>query len=364
MRKRNLTIGLFVLLLAVASTTAVANDQIISTVTIPAGQPLPEIVNNGVPSGTIQLWYSYVGNSFPCGQFAQFNVGLTDVAGISGKSPTYPVEFDLVQSGVGTPVQFFSDAPASPSPSSFSVSAPGWSSSSLVTVFINCSQLGAPADGQDIVGNLNEQTNPQGAHLDTISTIQVHIKLVYPTACLKLYSFESDQDTGVLLSSVVVIANKSGSVKSTNPGSLSVDALVANTCPSSQSFDLLVGLDPDWETIPNNNPGNATFTYTTAGEFDPSTYNLSAFGAGTPQGEKLCLTNVTLAASDSFLTRVHSAIVSGISIGSLPGDADFDFSAALYPANTSCSGTLLGTSIVGPSNPASSVLTYTVQQAH
>jgi hypothetical protein len=361
MRKETLTIGLFVLLLAVASTTAVANDQIISTVTIPAGQQrVPDIVNNGVPSGTIQLWYSYIGTSFPCGQFAQFNLGLVDMPGTSGRSPSYPVDLGLVQSGNGTPVQFFSNSPVSPNPALFTVSGPGWSSSSLVTVFIDCSQLSAPADGQDIVGNLNEQTNPQGAHLDTISTIQVHIKLVFPTACLKLYSFESDQDTGVLLSSVVVNANKFGSVRSTSPGSLSVDALVVNTCPSPQSFDLAVGLDSDWETVPNNNPGNATFTYMEIGEVDPSTYSLAAFGTGTPQGEKLCLTNVTVPAGDSLLTRVHSAIVSVISVGSLPGDGDFDFSAALYTANTSCSGALLGTSIVDPSNPASSVLTYTV----
>jgi hypothetical protein len=45
--------------------------------------------------------------------------------------------------------------------------------------------------------------------------------------------------------------------------------------------------------------------------------NLAAFGAGTPQGEAVCLSNVTLASGDSFLATVHSAIMSGITVGSL-----------------------------------------------
>jgi len=350
-----------------SSTAAFANDQVTSTVS--NSSPAAVIVNNGVPSGTIQLWYTYVGASLPCGTtpFATFNLGLADTAGSNGKAPTYPVELDLGQSGSGTPVQF------SPAPATFSVTGPGWSGSSTVSVYINCANLAAagnPYDGQEVVGNLNESTVPEGSHLDTISTIQVHIKLVIPsaTACLKLYSFQTDQDSGVLLNSISVVANKKNgsftTVKSTNPGTLSVDGLVVNSCPASQSFDLEVGLDANWQTIPYNNPGNATFTYSAlTGDIDLSTFNLAAFGTGTPAGEALCLQNVSLSTGDAFLATVHSAITSGLAVSSLP-TANFTFLANLRTATTSpasCgSGALLPTSVVSPTNPATSLLPYTV----
>jgi hypothetical protein len=340
------------LFLALASTAAFANDQIVSTVSNSSTGPQAVIVNNGVPSGTIQLWYTYVASSFPCGQFSQFNLALQDLAGSNGQHPSYPVQLNLAQSGSGTPVQFSAD------PNSFNVTGPGWSANSTVNVSINCSNLGTPYDGQQIDGNLNEQTMPAGSHLDTISTIQVHIKLVLPSAaCLKLYSFETDQDSGSLLTSVDVVVNRSGSVKATNPGTLSVDGLVVNTCSSTQILDLSVGLDPKWQTIPNNNPGNATFTYDISGEIDPTTLGVVAFGSGTPAGQTTCLRNVTLPAGDSFLATIHSAIMSGLSVTSLPADRDFDFSAGLYSAGSSCTGGLLDN--VSPANPVASTMAFT-----
>jgi hypothetical protein len=340
---------------ALASTLAFANDKLTSSVTIPTGQPTPVIVNNGVPNGTIQLWYTYIGTSFPCGTFATFTLNLQDAVG-SGAAPSYPVTLNLAQSGSGTPVQL------SASPSAFSVSDATWNGSSTVAVSIDCTKLGAPADGQDIVGNLNESTTPSGSHLDTISTIQVHIKLAFPSAsaCLKLYSFVTEQDTGTLLNTVSVVKKKSnGTVTSTNPGTISADGMVVNTCPDPETFDLGIGLDKNWQTIPSNNPGNATFTYTETGEVDPANFSLAAFGSGTPQGETPCLGNVTLASGDSFLATVHSQIISGNSASNLP--TAFSFSASLSTANTSCSsGSYLPTTLVSPGNPVTDSLPYTI----
>ena len=347
-------IGLLVLALAMASTAAFANDQITSTVSRISG-PIPIIVNNGVPSGTIRLDYIVVGNSIPCGQFATFRLDLQAGPGTNGKSPTYPVELDLAQSGNGTAVQF------TPSPSTFSVSDNAWSGSSIVTVSIDCSSLADPSDGQTIDGQLNVSTTPSGAHLDTISTIQVHITLAFPNAaaCLKLYSFETEQDSSTLLNSVVVVEKKTGSVSSTNPGTISVDALVVNTCGVSETFDLgLAGVGPgySWQTIPLNNPGNATFSYNETGEADDPSISFVLPTGGTPQGQSLCLSNVTLEPGDSYLTTVHSAISSPLSLPATPGT--FGFSASLYTVS-GCSSLL--PTIVGPSNPAPSTLSYTVQ---
>lgn len=354
--KRTYMIFSLALLLAAASGTAWANDEIDSTVTIPAGQPTPIIKNNGVETGTIQLIYT--ATSCAVGPFAQFSLNLKDVAGTTGTSPTYPITLSLKDDGKGT------DAQASPSPNSFSVTGPSgtWSDSSLVTINItSCSNF---KDGAPLIANLQEST-PSGSHLDTITSVNVHINAVVSSACLNLYSFETNQDTGSLLTSVSVNANK-GSVKSTSPGQASVDALVANTCGSQLSFDLQVGLDPQWQTNPSGNPGNATFTYTTAGELDPVTdfsliTSLINSGTGTPQHEVLCLQNVNLAAGDSFLATVHSEIISGIAVSSLPSDGDFDFSATIFAPGSSCGTAYATPSIISPSNPATSTLTYTVK---
>jgi hypothetical protein len=339
--------------LALAGASAFANDQITSSVT-PLTGPTPVIVNNGVPSGTIQLWYTNIGTSFPCGTFATFTLNLQDAAG-SGQHPSYPVALNLAQSGNGTPVQL------SANPSAFSVSDATWNGSSTVTVSIDCTKLEAPADGQDIVGNLNVSTAPSGSHLDTISTIQVHIKLVIPsaTACLKLYSFVTDPDTGLVLDTISVVKNHAGNVTATNPGIVSADGLVVNACPDPETFGLGIGLDISFSTNPSNNAGNATFTYNETGELDPSASGFTVpTSGGTVQGETLCLNNVTLASGDSYLATVHSQINSGISASSLP--VSFQFGASLSTASTSCSpGSYLPTSLVSP-NPATSTLPYNV----
>lgn len=355
MKVKVLLIAPFVLMFAVLSTSALANDQIISTVTNSASGPSAIIVNNGVPSGTIQLWYTYVGSAYPCGQFATFNLALQDNLGTRGQAPTYPVELDLAQSGNGTPVQF------SPPPdaAAFSVTA-GSLNTSVVTVSINCANLpaGAPYDGEDIVGNLSESTNPPGSHLDTISTIQVHIKLSIPAAnaCLKLYSFETDE-TGNLLGSVGVTEH-SGNVKSTQPGTISVDALAVNTCPEPQSFDIDVLLDSHWGTQPSNGHGISTFAYNLSGEVDPATYDFTSLTGGTSQVENLCIPSVTLASGDSYLVTVHSAANTPFAP---PASGIFSYGATLSTAGSSCSSSAhLPLSLVSPTNPATSSLGFTV----
>ena len=343
-------------ILALASASAFANDQLTSSVT-PLTGPTPVIVNNGVPSGTIQLWYHVVGSQFTCGQFAQFTLNLQDAAGTTGQSPSYPVTLNLADSGNGTPVQL------APATSSLSVADNIWSGSTTVTVNIDCSKLGAPTDGQDIVGNLNVSTSPSGSHLNTISTIQVHIVLAFPaeSACLKLYSFQTNPDDGTLLTTISLTENAHlGTVTATHPGVVSVDGLVVNTCPDSETFGIGIGLDGDWSTNPSNNPGNAVFTYTETGEIDPTVTNFTVpTTGGTAQGEALCVDNVSLASGDSYLVTVHSQVNSSLAISSLPATA-FTFSAALSTAGTSCSSSsYLPNTLVSPGNPVTSSLPYT-----
>lgn|GEM_PF-2682821 len=333
--------------------TAWANDSIKSSVNIPSGQPVPIIVNDGTASGTIMLNYTWVASSCTTGQFAQFNLNLLDQVG-TGTHPDYPVLLTLQDSGSGTPAQLSAD------PSSLSVSGVGWSSSSLVTIAIaRCDTF---ADGATLDGQLNASTTPSASHLNTITSIHVHVNVVVPNtaACLLLYLFEANQDTGDRITSVGVGTNPSGKITNTNPGQISVDGLVANTCSGSMTFDVKIGLDPDFGTNPSG-PGNATFIYTTTGEYDPSTYSLSAFGTGAGQGTQVCLSNVTLGAGDSFLATVHSAITAANKSDlPNPSSGNFAFSTTIYSPGSSCATPYSPASIVGPTNPATSMLPYTV----
>jgi hypothetical protein len=349
MTRKFASIALAILLLG--SVAAWASDSVSSNVTIAADQRQAVIVNNGGPPGTIQLWYTFTGTALPCGQFAQFNLGLLDQQGTNGASTSYPQNLYLVQSGNGA-VSFspvYPDAAAT-----ISVSGPGWTASSTVNVSIDCSKLGTPYDGQDIVGNLNESTDP-GAHLNTPTTVQVHIKLIFPTACVKLYSFQADQATGFLASDIVVNAKKGGSITSTNPGQLSVDGLVTNLCDTPAQFDMAVGLDNSWWTNPTGNPGNATFLYSYQGIVDPDTYLLATTGTMLKKGQKLCIENETLQGGASLLMTVHSAMIA-TNTSQLANP--FGFSTTLYTAGSGCTGSpLVGDFDPNPAN-ATSTLPY------
>jgi hypothetical protein len=173
---------------------------------------------------------------------------------------------------------------------------------------------------------------------------------VHPTACLKAYNFITDQDFTDVLSSTLVNV-KNGSIKSTSPGQFSNNVLIANTCASDMLVDLTISLDPRWET----HGANAVHTYSTAGEIDPATFNIAAFGAGTPGGVNLCLQNVSIPAGTTFLAAVHSQLNKSIGAANL-GDAPFQFSASLLQPNASCAGPL---ETYATPNPVSTALPFT-----
>jgi len=271
-------------------------------------------------------------------------------------SPRYPGLVNLVDNGNGT------DAQVSPSPSTVSVTGVGWiagsdvdgdnetPATSAVLVTVNIANCDWFKDGGEAIANLGETTG-SGSHLDTITNVNIHIRAVASSACLNLYSFETTQDTGSPLTAVTVNAvintkyKNYGSVSGTSPGQASVDALLVNTCSTSYTVDLAVGLDPEWQTNPNNNPGNATFVYTTSGELDPTTdfsgiTTLITSSNGTAQGETLCLQNVTVASGASLLATVHSELNTGynggLTISLLPTDGDFDFGATIFAPGSGC----------------------------
>ena len=341
-----------VLALANAATAA-ADDAVRASVT-PNTPPTPLVLQNGAgltpgtyAIGTIQLFYTVQDFQFPTGPFATFDLGLAVAAGKTSPATAYPVDLTLRQTG-SSQLELTSDT------SSFQVASAAWTGGTRVTISIP--EGVSNDDGTDLVGNLQLEAAGR-SHLDTPTTVQVHVKLVHPTSCLKLYTFVTDQDFTQVVTSTTVNLTPRGKLSSTNPGQFSENVLVVNTCGVSETFDVNVALDPRFRTNPSGNPGNAVFTYSLAGEQDPSTFNLLAFGAGTGHGQLLQLTNVTVSAGDMFLMTVHMGIDkdqawSGGAAGS------FAFTGALYMPGTSF-GTLLPG--VGAVNPATAIVTYTVQ---
>jgi hypothetical protein len=336
--------------------TVFAKDALQASVSIPPGQPVPVMTENGTgytpgtyAVGVIHLDYTYVGTTFPAGPFATFilNMGVYDT--LNGPATSYPQTLTLTDIGS-------TDVTLSPASSPLQVSGLTWNAAVPVTISIP-SFVNPPLDGAVLVGNFKLQAGS----LNTVTNVQVKIRLVNPSgACLRVYDFITDADLTNAITSTEVGVNKKGKVTSTNPyGSLSENLMVVNTCATPETFDARVSLDPNFSTQPNNNPGNAVFTFATAGEIDPSTFAIGSFGLGTPQGQALCLQNVSVPADSTFLATVHMGINNGMAATSLPGGGTFSgFRAALSTAGFGCSGSLV--SIASP-NPVSAPLAFTIK---
>ncbi len=308
--------------------------------------------------GTIQLNYTYVGTTFPSGPFATFNLNMGVYAPDKKQPSSYPLTLNLID--LGSP-----NVTLSPASSPLQVSGLAWTASVPVTISIPSEVAANPllnVDGTVLVGNLKLDA---GNDAKTPTNVQVKITLVHPTgACLKVYDFITDATLTNTITSSEVGVNKKGKVTSTNPyGSLSENLMIVNTCGTLETLDANILLDPAFSTQPNNNAGNAVFTFGTSGEIDPSTFNIASFGAGSPQGQNLCLTNVSVPAGSTFLATVHMNITNGIAATVLPGGGTgpgifSGFGAALYSAGSACSGDLISTA--NP-NPVWAPLAFTIK---
>jgi hypothetical protein len=330
------------------------------------------VMNNGNPLakgtfavGTIQLFYTFEGDQFQAGNFASFDLNLGIKASpITGQQTQYPVQF-LSLDQIGS-----QNILLTPASSSFNVTSAGWGTTTTVTISIAPTVPSDPAlncDGCELVANMR-MTTPGGSKLDTPTNVQVHIKLVHPAACLRVYDFLTDQGlTTIVTSTIVNVGGPKANPKivGTNPfGQFSDNILIVNTCSSEQSFDLDIVLDSHFETNPHNGHGNAVFTYLTSGAVDPNNFDITTFGGGTGQKQNLWLSNITLPGNSSFLATVHIDLITGGSPSTfLPSNGCFDgFSAQLLLPNSNplLFAPAILNSMAVP-NPASAQMTFTVQ---
>jgi hypothetical protein len=338
---------------ALTAGNAWAKDSMTVEVTNASGDPV--IVNNGEAVGTIQLFYTVNANAFTVGEFATFDVNWVTSVG-SGKATEYGagLPFTLKQDQQGGNVDL------APAPHTFMLTATGQSDKSTVTVYITPDKAGfLPAeDGSDLVGNLKLDAGPD---VRTETKIQVHIRLVHPTDCVKVYNFVTDQDFSMgLLSTTSLTVPKNGKnagkITSSQPGQFSDNVLIVNTCATAQSFDLGIGLDSSFSINPNGNPVK---TYTATAAFDIENFEDMMTNGGAPNGQNLCLQKVTVLGNASFLATVHSAVKDSWPQTWLPTDGSFDFSANVYQnVNSNCTGPFH--SLASPS-PATFTLPFTIK---
>ncbi len=341
---------------AAAGPAADTTQAVHASVTIPDGQPVPIVTCNGgelTPGnyaiGTIQLSYTVQAFQFTPGAFAIFQLGL-GLESVKGTAATYPLTLTVVQKQQGA-----ENLILTPTTPSFNLQNSSWADGTAVTI-------GIPAgvsndDGTELEGTLQIESSDN--HLKTTTTVIVHIKLVHPTACLRLYNFITDEALTTSLTATDVNVNTKGKVTSTNPfGNLSDNVMVVNTCSVPKTFDVNIALDSCFRTNPYDNPGNAVSMFTTAGAIDPDDFFTTAFGTGTPQGQQLTFTNITLAAGNTLLLTVHTSIKKGDLWNGGPSGTFVGFTAGLYQPGTSF-GTLL--TDVLEANPATASLGYTVK---
>jgi hypothetical protein len=334
---------------------ASAKDSLSVEVANATGSPV--IKNNGEAVGTIQLFYVVNATQYPTGLFATFDINWLITAAL--RNPTNygaGIPFVLTQDQQGGHVRLMVE------PSSFVLTHAGQTGTSRVSIHIEPDKDGnlpPSLDGTDLVANLKLDA---GSKVGTVTNVQVHILLAHPTSCIKVYNFVTDQDMNLgILSTTNVNSQQNGpqagTIRSSQPGQFSDNVLVANLCPTAETFDLRVALDAAFSTNPAGNPGNAVHAYSASGEFDTTNFGELLSATSTAYGQNLCLQNMTVAPEASLLVTVHSKLKDG-HISSLPADGDFNFWAMLYDTpNGSCSG---DPEPLASPTPATFVLPFTI----
>jgi hypothetical protein len=315
---------------------AVAGEDVRPAVTIPAGQPVPIITENGNPYaqgsyaiGTLRLEYTVVAFTFPAGPFASFDLGLQTVSK-AGAATVYPATLHLVQTGS-------SNLDLLPTPAGFTVTGHPWSSSASVGIEIPATVASDPAlnlDGTTLVGNLQLTTN-SGSRLGTPSSVQVKIRLVHPTACVRMYTFLTDMELDNVITDMTLTYGTTGGnlnkILNVSPSTqVRHNILLVNTCSADETIDLAIGKDPRFAFGPQGAPANAVFIYSTVGELTPGAIDLSTLTAGPVLGKVLQILDLPLPAGETVLVTSHlrfdNTTYNFLNVGASP----FVFSASAF----------------------------------
>lgn len=352
MKNSSLKVLAVMVLVALMSASALAKDAVKTAVSNATPEAL--IVENGnaysqgtYAIGTIQLFYTVQGFTWP-ESVGSFDLSFAIQAG-SGKPFTgYPTSLTASQIG--------SDDLSLSLPGTFSVGSAAWTTEPhTVQIDMNPALAGQPADdGAELVANVRLAA-PGGSNLDTVTNIQVHVLLVHPTECLKLYNIITDQGLSTNLGDVGigVSINRQGKVSS-NPPQMSDNVIVVNTCSDPQEFELGSFLNGNFE-LANGQPVKS-YISSTDDFLSGVTSGITLIG-GKPHGSSACLSFTgasALPGNSMLLITLHMNIKDSADVlGTYSG-----FTATMWQAGSSCGLAPAAASFtnVGPSNTVSTSL--------
>jgi hypothetical protein len=201
-----------------------------------------------------------------------------------------------------------------------------------------------------------------------VTTIQIHIMLVFPNACLKLYNVITDNGVTFVVDTYGIAAKSTphlGDIKNTSPQGPSDVVYVVNTCPESYPVDIGVNLQSDFTPAPAS-PGHS-LAFFSSNTFDPNSESLiDAWGNdefGSPSSTaigaaSLCLVNKTVLANTTYLVTAGfdllATITSVSQLPSYPGTLGTaftgtfsSFTSGVFNANSSCG---VGSSLAQPNS--------------
>ena len=363
MTARPSSIGALVLsLLAMAAPQALAGEDIRVAVSVPAGQPVPLMTENGNPYaqgsyaiGNLRLEYTVVAYAFPAGPFASVELDL-QTAAKSGASTVYPASLQLSQTGS-------SNLLLVASPDQFSINGHPWTGTSTLDIEIPASVASNPAmnlDGTTLVGNLQLASNA-GSRLGTPTSVQVKIRLVHPTACVRLFTFLSDMEIDMAIDSMTLTYGTSGGnankILNVSPSTqVRHNILLVNTCSSDETVDLAIGKDSRFDFGPSGAPANAVFLFSTVGELSPGPIDLATLTDGPVLGKVLQILDLVLPGGETVLVSSHLKFdkdaYNALNVGTSP----FVFSATTYEPGGTFTALHGGTD----PNPASTSVSFTL----
>jgi hypothetical protein len=358
----------FYLCTAICAVTASAwaKDAVVAAVSTPLSPPNPIIIQNGTQYsqgtyaiGTIQLFYTVQAYQFTAGNFGYFTLDLSIQGGKATPPTDYPVTLSLKQTGSV-------NLDLVPITESFNVDSVNWHGSTRVNINIPASVASNPSfqvDGAELVGNL-QMVTPSGSHLDTVTTIQIHLILAHPTDCLKAYSFVTNNDNTAQVDPIQVSKQSNNQKVSSNPQNPHYIVVMTNTCSVAQCADARFGLNSNFQL----KGAQAVKTFSSNSLIDTFS-ELSSFFSGSPladpHGTSMCLSapattlcgsgGIPVLGGESYLIKADINIRSD---ASFPPPAQYTgFDAALLDGGSTTNCTVPGNlnSVADP-NPISAEL--------
>ena len=364
-----------IFLLALAGTTF-AKDSVVASIPLGGAPGAIGIDASGNPLspgtyavGTLKLHYSDVASTWTAGFFTNFTLHIAVQTGKPKPPTVYPANLQFWQAGSGlglTVTACTNLVDASFSNSTLTLNDSSAQADCTVQVSIPPQDPSMNFDGAELVGNLQMSTDP-GTHLDTVTTIQVHIMLVIPNACLKLYNVITDNGVTYVVDTYQIGAKsnpsgQAGNVQTKSPNNPSDLVYIVNTCAESYPVDIGVNLQSHFAPSPST--GNNLFFFSSSvfdqnpDDFLTSWGNNEFSQAATPtQGaSSLCLVNKTVAANTTYLVKEGIDLTDSnvITLPNYPGSTlvDFDgtfssFTSGVFNANSNCS---VGSSLAIPNS--------------